>query len=58
MLAMGRAIISRPKLLMLDEPSGICADTCAADIRHNKGVKRCWHNNSAGGAERGDGSWK
>ena len=26
-------------------------DTCAADIRHNKGVKRRWHNNSAGGAE-------
>ena len=52
MLAMGRALISHPKLLMLDEP---CPHSGGTDLRYHPGAAPVRHHHPAGGTERRNG---
>ena len=57
MLAMGRALMARPKVLMLDEPSlglaPILVETIFSIIRE---INSTGHDGAAGGAERAQGA--
>ena len=57
MLAVGRALMSRPKLMMLDEPSlGLAPAGGAGHLHHHRGDQPPGSDGAAGGAERQHGA--
>ena len=51
MLAMGRALMSKPKIILMDEPSMGLSPICGGDFPHHPGDLSERYDGSSGGAE-------
>lgn len=56
MLAMGRALMSHPKTILMDEPSMGLSPKLVKEIFHHPQTARAGHHDSAGRTERQDGA--